>query len=195
MTRSFLNASTSLWRNGETRFSLVGTSLFWGAGVTLRFLLVLWVPVALGITDNATPTYLNAMVAIGIVVGAGAAAKLVTLETVSRCMPAGILIGVVVLIFSLQHELLPAYALLMLIGVLGAFCRSAQCVTTGAGKKRRGGNAIAVQNLGENSAMLLMLGIYSLAVMVGIPVVPIGIGFGALFALAITALWIWQRRH
>ncbi|WP_248791736.1 hypothetical protein, partial [Escherichia coli] len=23
----------------------------------------------------------------------------------------------------------------------------------------------------------------------------IGIGFGALFALAITALWIWQRRH
>lgn len=119
MTRSFLNACTSLWRNGETRFSLVGTSLFWGAGVTLRFLLVLWVPVALGITDNATPTYLNAMVAIGIVVGAGAAAKLVTLETVSRCMPAGILIGVVVLIFSLQHELLPAYALLMLIGVLG----------------------------------------------------------------------------
>ncbi|HHU7362865.1 TPA: hypothetical protein ACULIU_003811, partial [Escherichia coli] len=26
-------------------------------------------------------------------------------------------------------------------------------------------------------------------------VVPIGIGFGALFALAIAALWIWQRRH
>lgn len=140
MTRSFLNACTSLWRNGETRFSLVGTSLFWGAGVTLRFLLVLWVPVALGITDNATPTYLNAMVAIGIVVGAGAAAKLVTLETVSRCMPAGILIGVVVLIFSLQHELLPAYALLMLIGVLGAFLsfRSMRCYRSGV-KKRRGG--------------------------------------------------------
>ena len=165
MTRSFLNACTSLWRNGET--------------------------------DNATPTYLNAMVAIGIVVGAGAAAKLVTLETVSRCMPAGILIGVVVLIFSLQHELLPAYALLMLIGVLGGFF----VVPLNALLQERGkksvvaGNAIAVQNLGENSAMLLMLGIYSLAVMVGIPVVPIGIGFGALFALAITALWIWQRRH
>jgi len=58
---------------------------------------VLWVPTALGITDNATPTYLNAMVAVGIVLGAGAAAKLVTLQTVARCMPAGILIGVVVL--------------------------------------------------------------------------------------------------
>lgn len=173
----------------------MGTSLFWGAGVTLRFLLVLWVPVALGITDNATPTYLNAMVAIGIVVGAGAAAKLVTLETVSRCMPAGILIGVVVLIFSLQHELLPAYALLMLIGVLGAFVVPLNALLQERVKSVGAGNAIAVQNLGENSAMLLMLGIYSLAVMVGIPVVPIGIGFGALFALAITALWIWQRRH
>lgn len=90
MTGSFFTACRVLWRNGETRFSLMGTSMFWGAGVTLRFLLVLWVPVALGITDNATPTYLNAMVAIGIVVGAGAAAKLVTLETVARCMPAGI---------------------------------------------------------------------------------------------------------
>jgi LPLT family lysophospholipid transporter-like MFS transporter len=61
----------TLWRNGETRFSLMGTSLFWGAGVTLRFLLVLWVPVALGITSNAMPTYLNAMVAVGIVLGPG----------------------------------------------------------------------------------------------------------------------------
>ncbi len=64
------------------------------------------------------------------------------------------------------------------------------------GKKSVGaGNAIAVQNLGENSAMLLMLGLYSLAVLVGVPAVAIGIGFGVLFALAIAALWIWQRRR
>lgn len=195
MTRSFFCACVVLWRNGETRFSLVGTGLFWGAGVTLRFLLVLWVPVALGITDNATPTYLNAMVAVGIVVGAGAAAKLVTLETVSRCMPAGILIGVVVAIFSLQHALLPAYALLLLIGMLGGFfVVPLNALLQERGKKSVGaGNAIAVQNLGENSAMLLMLGLYSLAVLVGVPAVAIGIGFGVLFALAIAALWIWQR--
>ncbi len=43
------------------------------------------------------------------------------------------------------------------------------------GKKSVGaGNAIAVQNLGENSAMLLMLGLYSLAVLVGVPAVAIG---------------------
>ncbi|ELZ3046880.1 lysophospholipid transporter LplT [Salmonella enterica] len=197
MTRSFFCACVVLWRNGETRFSLVGTGLFWGAGVTLRFLLVLWVPVALGITDNATPTYLNAMVAVGIVVGAGAAANLVTLETVSRCMPAGILIGVVVAIFSLQHALLPAYALLLLIGMLGGFfVVPLNALLQERGKKSVGaGNAIAVQNLGENSAMLLMLGLYSLAVLVGVPAVAIGIGFGVLFALAIAALWIWQRRQ
>lgn len=197
MTGSFFNACRVLWRNGETRFSLMGTSMFWGAGVTLRFLLVLWVPVALGITDNATPTYLNAMVAIGIVVGAGAAAKLVTLETVARCMPAGILIGVVVLIFSLQYALLPAYALLILIGILGGFfVVPLNALLQERGKQTVGaGNAIAVQNLGENLAMLLMLGLYSLAVKVGVPVVGIGVGFGGLFAIAIAGLWMWQRRR
>ncbi|MCE1465086.1 lysophospholipid transporter LplT [Enterobacter roggenkampii] len=197
MTGSFFNACRVLWRNGETRFSLMGTSMFWGAGVTLRFLLVLWVPVALGITDNATPAYLNAMVAIGIVVGAGAAAKLVTLETVARCMPAGILIGVVVLIFSLQHTLLPAYALLILIGILGGFfVVPLNALLQERGKQTVGaGNAIAVQNLGENLAMLLMLGLYSLAVKVGVPVVGIGVGFGGLFAIAIAGLWMWQRRR
>ncbi|WP_165466205.1 lysophospholipid transporter LplT [Enterobacter cloacae] len=197
MTGSFFNACRVLWRHGETRFSLMGTSMFWGAGVTLRFLLVLWVPVALGITDNATPTYLNAMVAVGIVVGAGAAAKLVTLETVARCMPAGILIGVGVLFFSLQHGILPAYALLLLIGMLGGFfVVPLNALLQEHGKQTVGaGNAIAVQNLGENMAMLLMLGIYSLAVKAGAPVVAIGVGFGALFALAITGLWVWQRRR
>lgn len=48
MIRSFFCDCLVLCRNGETRFSLVGTGLFWDAGVTLRFLLVLWVPVGAG---------------------------------------------------------------------------------------------------------------------------------------------------
>lgn len=194
MARSFFQAARLLWRNGETRFSLVGTSLFWGAGVTLRFLLVLWVPVALGITDNKTPTLLNAMVAIGIVFGAAAAAKLVTLKTVGRCMPAGVLIGIAVVIFALQHTQLNAYALLMVIGVLGGFfVVPLNALLQERGKQTVGtGNAIAVQNLGENGAMLLMLGLYSLAISLGTPPVAAGIGFGALFTLAIAVLWGWQ---
>ncbi len=197
MTRSFFSACRTLWHNDETRFSLVGTSMFWGAGVTLRFLLVLWVPVALGITDNATPTYLNAMVAVGIVAGAGAAAELVTLERVSRCMPAGILIGVAVIFFSLQQAALPAYLLLLLIGFFGGFfVVPLNALLQERGKRSVGaGNAIAVQNLGENTAMLLMLGLYSLAVKLSLPVVGIGVGFGAIFALAIAGLWLWRRKQ
>ncbi|PVW29740.1 MFS transporter, partial [Klebsiella pneumoniae] len=196
MTHSFFSACRTLWRNGETRFSLMGTSLFWGAGVTLRFLLVIWVPVALGITSNAMPTYLNAMVAVGIVLGAGAAAKLVTLETVSRCMPAGILIGIAVIAFAVQQSLLPAFGLLLLLGVFGGFfIVPLNALLQERGKHSVGaGNAIAVQNLGENVAMLLMLGLYSLAVSVGVPPVAVGIGFGAVFAVAIAALWVWGRR-
>lgn len=194
MSRSFFLACSVLWRNGETRFSILGTSLFWGAGVTLRFLLVLWVPVALGITDNATPTMLNAMVAVGIVVGAGAAARLVTLETVTRCMPAGVLIGVAVVFFALQTSLVNAYVILVLIGVLGGFfVVPLNALLQERGKATVGaGNAIAVQNLGENAAMLLMLGLYSLAIKLGAPAVATGVGFGALFALAIAVLWGWQ---
>ncbi|CAG8936881.1 unnamed protein product [Penicillium salamii] len=194
MARSFFGAAALLWRDAETRFSLLGTSLFWGAGVTLRFLLVLWVPVALGISDNTTPTTLNAMVAIGIVIGAAAAAKLVTLETVRRCMPAGVLIGVMVVVFALQHSLLNAYLVLMLIGALGGFfVVPLNALLQARGKESVGsGNAIAVQNLGENSAMLIMLGLYTLAIKAGAPAVATGVGFGVLFALAIALLWLWR---
>lgn len=195
MAAHFISACRVLWQNGFTRFSLIGTSLFWGAGVTLRFLLVLWVPAALGINDNTTPTTLNAMVAVGIVFGAGAAARLVTLETVRRCMPAGIVMGLVVAALGLQHQLLPSYLLLALIGMLGGFfIVPLNALLQHRGKASVGaGNAIAVQNFGENIAMLLMLGLYSLVVKLGAPAVSIGVGFGVLFSLAIGLLWFTAR--
>ncbi|MDU6410673.1 MAG: lysophospholipid transporter LplT [Yersiniaceae bacterium] len=197
MVSAFAQAVRTLWQESGARFSLVGTSLFWGAGVTLRLLLVLWVPVALGITTHTLPTLLNAFVAIGIVLGAAAAAWLVTLKTVKRCMPAGILMGVAVVLFALQHQLVNAAVLLVAIGMLGGFfVVPLNALLQDRGKLTVGaGNAIAVQNLGENSAMLLMLGLYSLVVKLGTPVVAVGIGFGVLFALAIGGLWLWQARR
>ncbi|MFP1858928.1 lysophospholipid transporter LplT [Lonsdalea quercina] len=195
MVGVFVHACRVLWGNGETRLSLLGTSLFWGAGVTLRFLLVLWVPLALGISDNSTPTLLNAMVAVGIVFGAAAAGRLVTLKTVRRCLPAGVMIGVMVVFFTLQHSLFGAYTCLLILGALGGFfIVPLNALLQEIGKASVGaGNAVAVQNLMENGAMLLMLALYSLAVKLGVPVMGIGIGFGALFALAIAVLWAWGR--
>ncbi|MBW5407540.1 lysophospholipid transporter LplT [Morganella morganii] len=197
MVISFFRATVSLWKNQESRFSLTGTSLFWGAGVTLRLMLVLWVPAALGITGQTMPTLLNAMVAIGIVAGAGLAARFITLETVRRCMPAGILIGVMVVIFIFRTSVLPAGITLVMLGVFGGlFVVPLNALLQKRGKETVGaGNAIAVQNMGENGAMLLMLGLYSLAVKAGVPVVVIGATFGSLFALAIGGLWLWDIRR
>ncbi|QCR35147.1 lysophospholipid transporter LplT [Nissabacter sp. SGAir0207] len=197
MLRTFAGATRTLWQDNEARFSLIGTSLFWGAGVTLRLLLVLWVPVALGITDHTTPTLLNAFVAIGIVFGAAAAAWLVTLEKVRRSLPAGVLMGGAVVLFALQHQLVGAGVVLVAIGTLGGFfVVPLNALLQVRGKLTVGaGNAIAVQNLGENSAMLLMLGLYSLVVKLGAPVIGIGIGFGVVFVVAIGGLWIWQARR
>ena len=101
-----------------------------------------------------------------------------------------------VIFFAIQQALLPAFALLLLLGAFGGFfIVPLNALLQERGKHTVGaGNAIAVQNLGENVAMLLMLGLYSLAVSIGIPVVGVGMGFGVVFALAITALWIWGRR-
>lgn len=197
MLRHFSAACRQLWQDRLTRFSLLGTALFWGAGVTLRFMLVAWVPIALGMTDNTTPTLLNAMVAIGIVLGAGLAARLVTLDSVTRCMPAGIFIGVLVVALALQHSLFGTYLLLIAIGVLGGFfVVPLNALLQERGKHSTGaGNAIAIQNLGENCAMLLMLGIYTLAIRLAVPVIAVGVGFGALFALAIALLWLTYRRR
>lgn len=197
MMSTFIRAVVSLWQNQESRFSLTGTSLFWGAGVTLRLMLVLWVPSALGITGQTMPTVLNAMVAVGIVAGAGLAARFITLETVRRCMPAGILIGAMVIIFTFQTSVVPTNITLVLLGVFGGlFVVPLNALLQKRGKETVGaGNAIAVQNLGENGAMLIMLGLYSLAVKAGVSVVVIGATFGSLFALAIGGLWLWDIRR
>ncbi|PHM73879.1 lysophospholipid transporter LplT [Xenorhabdus kozodoii] len=194
MLVDFIAVCASLWRDQETRFSLVGTSLFWGAGITLRFLLVAWVPVVLGIDGNTTPTLMNAIVAIGIIVGAGLAARFITLKTVRLCMPAGILIGFMVILFATQQSILFSYLILIILGVFGGlFVVPLNALLQEHGKHAMGaGKAVAVQNLGENSAMLVMLGLYSLSVMSGVSVVAVGMGFGISLSLAIGGLWIWD---
>jgi LPLT family lysophospholipid transporter-like MFS transporter len=111
-------------------------------------------------------------------------------------MPAGILIGIAVAFFAVQTSMLNAYGVLLVIGVLGGFfVVPLNALLQERGKRSVGaGNAIAVQNLGENTAMLLMLGLYSLVVKLGVPVIGVGIGFGVVFGLAITVLWISQFR-
>ena len=188
--RDFGAAIVVLIRGKDTRFSIAGTSLFWGVGATLRFLLVAWAPVALGVANNSLPAYLNAMVAVGIVVGAALAARFVTLETVERTLPAGVLIGAVVYMLSSVTSVNMAFIVISLVGVCGGFF----VVPLNALLQERGhetvgaGHAIAVQNLAENIAMLLMIGAYMAAEKAGAPVTTLAAGFGIFISCAVVIL-------
>jgi LPLT family lysophospholipid transporter-like MFS transporter len=185
-----------LFKTPDTRFSMVGTSLFWGTGATMRFLLVAWVPVALGIGNNAMPAYLNAMVAVGIVIGAGLAARFVTLDKADRSLPAGVLIGAAVCVLALTTNTAAAFAVIAVVGACGGFF----IVPLNALLQERGresvgaGLAVAVQNLAENGVMLVMIGAYTLAVRAGTPITWIAGVFGAALSVAIAALWVHRVR-
>jgi LPLT family lysophospholipid transporter-like MFS transporter len=189
-------AVRSMVRTEDTRFSMIGTSLFWGIAGTMRFLLIAWVPVALGVTNNKMPAFLNAIVAVGIVIGAGLAARFVTLEKADRALPAGVLIGVAVCFLAVTTNMPTAFVVMSLVGACGGFF----IVPLNALLQERGretvgaGHAIAVQNLAENTAMLVMIGLYTLAVRAGTPIVGIAVIFGAGLSVAIGALWLHRMR-
>jgi len=43
--------------------------------------------------------------------------------------------------------------------------------------------------------MMVMLGLYTLAVAMDLPVIAIGVGFGGLFAVVILLLWLGLKKH
>lgn len=197
LIKDFGIAMRTLLRNRDARFSLFGTSVFWGAGSTLRFLLVAWVPVALLIADNQTPATLSGVVAIGIAFGAGAAAKLVTLNNINRALPAGIAIGLLIMAFAQVTALPAAIIMLILIGACGGF----YVVPLNALLQDRGhetvgaGHAIAVQNFFENMSMLLMVGFYVLMTKEGVSVVTAATVFGGVVLTGIALLAWWRVRR
>lgn len=194
LVKDFTKALRTLFNNSDARFTLIGTSVFWGAGSTLRFLLVAWVPVALLITDNSTAANLSGAVAIGIALGAAAAARFVSLRCINRALPAGVLIGALIMAFAFIDNLYFAIAMLILIGICGGF----YVVPLNALLQERGhtsvgtGHAIAVQNFFENFCMLLMVGFYTLLTKSGASAIDSTVVIGALVLSAISLL-AWSR--
>jgi LPLT family lysophospholipid transporter-like MFS transporter len=194
LTGKFISSALLLFRHPDSRFSLLGTSVFWGSGTTLRLLLFAWVPVALLITDNQTPANLMGAVSIGIVLGAGAAGIWITLAKVNRALIGGLLLGPLIFGLAFVHDLTTAVILMIAIGMSGGFF----IVPLNALLQERGhetigaGNALAVQNFVENIAMLLFVGGYTWAIEENISVSIIIIGFG-LVLLAVISLLAFFR--
>ncbi len=197
LAKEFFEALKVLTLNKDARFSLVGSSLFWGAGSTLRLLLVAWVPVALGNNDMSMPANLSGTVAIGIAVGAALAANLVSLKNINRVLPAGLLIGLFIMLFAYTSSLTIAIILLVLVGITGGF----YVVPLNALLQERGhetvgaGNAVAVQNFFENFCMLTLIGLYIMLQKNNVPVIHITFIFGAIILLSVCVLSFKRLRQ
>jgi LPLT family lysophospholipid transporter-like MFS transporter len=186
----------TLFKEKDARFSLLGTSVFWGSGTTLRLMLFAWVPAALLIPDNQTPANLMGAVSIGIVLGAVSAGLWVSLANVNRALIGGLLLGPVILVLAFVHNLTLAYVLMVAIGLCGGFfVVPLNALLQKCGHESIGaGNALAVQNFAENLAMLLFVGGYSWAAAAGVQVSAIVVGFGLLMLLVMLALAKFRMR-
>jgi LPLT family lysophospholipid transporter-like MFS transporter len=194
LLREFWRAVVTLMKHPDSRFALLGTSFFWGTGSTMRFLLIAWVPVALGLMSTSAPANLSGAVAVGIAIGAATAARFVSLETVNRAIPAGVALGVLIIAFGPVTSLPLAVAILVLIGACGGF----YVVPLNAMLQERGhgtvgaGSAIAVQNFAENVVMLVLVGGYTAMAHADLSTVGTAMVFGGLVFVAIGSL-AWGR--
>ncbi len=194
LLKQFFSDFKVLWADFSARVAVMGTSLFFGVGATLRIWLIAWVPAALHIDDNETPALLSAMVAVGIVIGSGLAAR-ITLSQAYRVLSAGIGMGLGTLALSLMDNLYLAYGCLIFIGICGGlFLVPLNALLQNRGHALiGGGHAVAIQNFVENSVMLLMLCLYLGLMKIGFSAVSVGFAFGALVMLLMLALRVYAR--
>jgi MFS family permease len=189
LLHDFWHAFTTLWRDPQGRVSLAVTTLFWGAGATLQFVVLSWASIKLGM-DQQDATKLIAILAVGIAVGSVGASLFVKLEDAVKVLPAGILMGVLVMgmIFVDTREV--AAVILFCIGVLaGYFLVPLNSLLQHRGHELLGaGHSIAVQNFNENIGILILLGIYTLMVHQDLPINTIIIIFGAFVSICMAII-------
>jgi len=189
----FSHCVTGLWRDRLGQISLAVTSLFWGAGATLQFIVLKWAEQALNL-PLAKAAVLQGVVAFGVAFGAMAAAKRVPLKHSLTVMPLGFLMGLIVTIMVFVHSTTLAYPLLVLIGAMSGYF----VVPMNALLQHRGhvlmsaGHSIAVQNFSENASILLMLGLYALLVKLDLSVNIVIVLFGLFVA---GFMWLVMKKH
>ncbi len=179
-----------LWKDPLGQVSLAVTTLFWGAGATLRLIILTWAALALKF-DLERATQLTAVVAVGIAAGSALAAKLVSLERSVKVLPVGIAMGLVVISMVFVTDWRIAMGLLVLIGGMGGFF----VVPMNALLQHRGhllmgaGHSIAVQNFNENISILLLLGVYALMIRADLGVNVVIVLFGLFVATVMAYLY------
>ncbi len=196
----FAHCFTTLWKDRLGQISLAVTTLFWGAGATLQFIVLKWAEKSLGMSlDKAA--ILQGVVAVGVAIGAIAAARFVPLKKSLSVMPLGVIMGFVVVIMTMVHTVWLAYPLLVLVGALSGYF----VVPMNALLQHRGhvlmsaGHSIAVQNFNENLSVLTMLLLYALLVKldvdINIVIVMFGVSVSGIMLLIMRRHAANQREH
>ncbi|MDP3087766.1 MAG: lysophospholipid transporter LplT [Methylotenera sp.] len=195
----FYRSFIALWRDPQGQVSLSVTTLFWGAGATLRLVVIAWAGIVLGFEiDHATQ--LIAAVALGVAIGSVIAARYIALENAVKVLPAGIVMGVLVIAMAWVTEWHLAALILFTIGVLSGFF----VVPLNALLQHRGhlligsGHSIAVQNFNENLGILLLSGCYTLMVKTNLDINFIVVIFGAFVIVSmamINRLYLRQNQN
>ncbi len=212
LVKDFAICFKTLWNDRLGQISLAVTTLFWGAGATLQFIVIKWAQVALHM-NLSQGAILQAISAVGVAGGAVYAAWRIPLRKSLNVLPYGIAMGLVVCVmavynsdllpntsifsfgkFDVTLNLLPAYLLLILVGWLAGYF----VVPMNALLQHRGhvlmsaGHSIAVQNFNENISVLMMLLIYSLLIWLDVPIQIVIVGFGVAVSLI---MWLVIKRH
>ena len=212
LIKDFSICFKTLWNDRLGQISLAVTTLFWGAGATLQFIVIKWAQVALHM-NLSQGAILQAISAVGVAGGAVWAAWRVPLRNSLNVLPYGIAMGLVVCLLAIYNSdmlpnttlltigklqvtlnLLPAYFLLVLVGWLAGYF----VVPMNALLQHRGhvlmsaGHSIAVQNFNENISVLAMLAIYSLLIWLDFPIQYVIIGFGLVVSVI---MWMVIKRH
>ena len=211
LIKDFKNCFKTLWNDRLGQISLAVTTLFWGAGATLQFIVLKWAESALGM-NLSEGAILQAIVAFGVAGGAIWAAWRVPLKKSLSVLKFGVAMGFLVLILAaFKRSLIPdisinlgfiniplylliTYFFLAAIGWMSGFF----VVPMNALLQHRGhvllsaGHSIAVQNFNENLSVLVMLCFYSVLVSLNIPVQVVILIFGVFVILTMSMV---IRRH
>ncbi len=179
MIRDFVECFITLWRDKLGQISLAVTTLFWGAGATLQFIVLRWADQSLKM-PLSQGAILQGIVALGVALGAVLAGRLVPLKKSLHVLPVGVAMGFAVMAMIFVTWLPLVYFLLILVGALAGFF----VVPMNALLQHRGhvllsaGHSIAVQNFNENLNILLMLALYALMIHADFGINAIIVSFG-----------------
>lgn len=193
LIHEFTHCIKLLWTDKLGQISLAVTTLFWGAGATLQFIVLKWAEVALNYPLNQA-AQLQGVVAVGIAVGAIMAARWISLRHSVKVIPLGIAMGIVVMAMILVKDLWIAIVLLMLIGGLAGFF----VVPMNALLQHRGhilmgaGHSIAVQNFNENLSILTMLSLYAVLILLEVHIYTVIAAFGLFVSVMMALIRKWH---